>query len=125
MPLELDRSFQTPGFCDPPEKFEADLSAGLDPATVNIWQLLAMANRDLVYSQIAILAWGGYGKTTLLRHVTYALGKNKQPATVPRYLPVLLLLRKYRDLLSQEKPPNLPELIATHHVPSLPVSEGL
>ncbi|MEB3269642.1 MAG: NACHT domain-containing protein, partial [Leptolyngbya sp.] len=128
VPLELDRSARSPGFCesldglDPSTLTEPD---ALALATVDIWQLLARAHQGPVYSQIAILAWGGYGKTTLLRHVAYTLGKNRQPQSVPRYLPVLLLLRKYRDLLSQDQPPALPDLIVQHHVPSLPVATGL
>ncbi|NMF56803.1 GUN4 domain-containing protein [Pseudanabaena yagii] len=87
--------------------------------TVDIWQLLAKAKSDPIYRQIAILAWGGYGKTTLLRHVAYRLSRNKQGQNVPRFVPVLLLLRKYRDLLTQENPEDLPTIIEKYHIPSL------
>jgi hypothetical protein len=91
--------------------------------TVDIWELLAKAKKDSIYRQIAILAWGGFGKTTLLRHVTYRLCRNKQNDNqkydVQRYVPVLLLLRKYRDLLTQENPDDLPTIIEKHHLPSL------
>ena len=89
--------------------------------TVDIWELLAKAKKDAIYLQIAILAWGGFGKTTLLRHVTYRLCRNKQNEKydVQRYVPVLLLLRKYRDLLTQENPDDLPMIIEKHHLPSL------
>ena len=125
VPLELDRSALSPGW----GTLEADdPSQRLEPPTVDIWRLLARAKRDPIYSQIAILAWGGYGKTTLLRHITYTLGRNQQPHGVPRFLPVLLLLRKYRDLLTQDNRddiPDLPTLIETHHIPSLPATEAL
>ena len=65
------------------------------------------------------MAWGGFGKTTLLRHITYRLCRNKQSHDVPRFVPVLLLLRKYRDLLTQENPEDLPTIIKKHHLPSL------
>ncbi|MEI6332822.1 MAG: GUN4 domain-containing protein [Pseudanabaena sp. ELA645] len=90
-----------------------------DRLTVDIWKLLAEAKKDSIYRQIAILAWGGFGKTTLLRHVTYRLCRNKQNQDVPRFVPVLLLLRKYRDLLTQENPEDLPTIIEKHHLPSL------
>jgi hypothetical protein len=94
-----------------------------DRFTVDIWELLAKAKNDSIFRQIAILAWGGFGKTTLLRHVTYRLCRNKQNQNqkheVPRYVPVLLLLRKYRDLLTQENPEDLPTIIEKHHIPSL------
>jgi predicted NACHT family NTPase len=119
VPLELDRSTLLPGF---------GASESYDPADftkVDIWALLARTKRDPIYSQIAILAWGGYGKTTLLRHVAYILGKNQQPKSVPRFIPVLLLLRKYRDLLTQDNPDDLATLIEQHHIPSLPAADGL
>ena len=90
-----------------------------DRFTVDIWQLLAKVKSDSIYRQIAILAWGGYGKTTLLRHVTYRLCRNKLNQDVQRFVPVLLLLRKYRDLLTQESPEDLPTIIEKHHIPSL------
>jgi hypothetical protein len=96
-----------------------------DDLTTDIWTLLAKAERDPMYKQIAILAWGGFGKTTLLRHVAYQLGKNKQSRGITRYLPVLLPLRKYRSLLTQEKPDDLPTIIEKHHIPDLIAGEQL
>ena len=123
--LELDRSAFAPGFAASfPNQELPDLEQ-LQSPTVTIWELLARAKRDPIYSEIAILAWGGYGKTTLLRHIAYSLGRNKQPKDVPRFIPVLLLLRKYREILTQENPPSLPELIMKHHIPGLPEIEEL
>ena len=133
IPLELDRSTLPPGYCNTPPHRRENLQA-YDPtqlealATIDIWKLLEQAKRDPIYSQIAVLAWGGYGKTTLLRHIAYTLGKNQQPKRVPRFIPVLLLLRKYRDLLTQDNPsdiPNLPTLIEQHHIPNLPGATAL
>lgn len=129
VPLALDRNSLPPGWKEPQAYTPEQAEAG---ATLDIWKLLARAKRDAkrdaIYSQIAILAWGGYGKTTLLRHIAYTLGKNQQPDGVPRFIPVLLLLRKYRDLLTQDNPdaiPDLPTLIEKHHLPSLPAADGL
>ncbi|UZQ54606.1 hypothetical protein OOK60_00580 [Trichothermofontia sichuanensis B231] len=74
----------------------ANLAEDEEPAaiaaslTLDIWQLLAQVKRGAVYRQIAVLAWGGYGKTTLLRHVAYPLGKNQQPRDVPRLMLTLI-----------------------------------
>jgi GUN4-like/NACHT domain len=124
--LELDPSDLPPGFGTPLsdeeglERFELASFRNID-----IWKLLARASRDPVYSQIAILAWGGSGKTTLLKHLAYTLGKNEQPDNVQRFIPVLLLLRKYRDVLTQDNPPNLLDLITQKHIASLPAADGL
>lgn len=118
VPLELDRSALLPGFRYNSTQVEQSTK-------IDIWTLLARAKGDAIYSQIAILAWGGYGKTTLLRHIAYTLGESKQPLEVPRFIPVLLLLRKYQDLLAQDNPDNLATLIEKHHIPSLPTAEGL
>jgi GUN4-like/NACHT domain len=118
VPLEFDGRAASPGFSRSPENLELLQASG-----VSIWDLLARAKQDAIYSEIAILAWGGYGKTTLLRHIAYSLGRNKQPKDVTRYIPVLLLLRKYWEILTQENPPNLPELIMQHHIPSLAIAD--
>jgi hypothetical protein len=92
----------------------------------SIWKLLVKAKQEPVFRQIVILAWGGYGKTTLLKHIAYTYGMNQQGKyEVPRKIPVLLVLRKYRQLLAQPQPPTLPQLIHEHHLPSLPESDQL
>ena len=95
------------------------------PFTQSIWNLLAASNRHKAFRQMAILAWGGYGKTTLLKHVAYCYGSGQVPKEVPKLVPVLLALRKYRKQLGQAEPPSLPELINQHHIPSLPESHQL
>lgn len=121
VPLELDRSALHPGLMRElvGEEESPDRLTSLD-----IWQLLAQTQRDLVYRRVAILAWGGYGKTTLLRHLAFTYGRNLQDAKLPRLLPILLLLRKYRHDLSQENPPSLPDLITQKHIPDLPRLDG-
>lgn len=121
VPLELDRSALQPGLMRElaGEEESPDRLTSLD-----IWQLLAQTQRDLVYRRVAILAWGGYGKTTLLRHLAFTYGRNLQDAKLPRLVPILLLLRKYRHDLSQENPPSLPDLMTQKHIPDLPRSDG-
>jgi len=54
----------------------------------NIWQLLADSSSNPALKQMAILAYGGYGKTTLLRHITYvyATGKQEEPGQPHTFL---------------------------------------
>ena len=48
--------------------------------------------------QMVILAWGGYGKTTLLRHIAYTYSTKQQGRyNVKPQIPVLLVLRKLLD----------------------------
>jgi hypothetical protein len=99
----------------------------VDPKTdLNIWHFLARAEKYPTFKQLAILAWGGYGKTTLLKHIAYSYATQRQKQYgVPRRIPVLLAFRKYRELLSQENPPSLPILVTQHHIPSLPEGADL
>ncbi len=118
VPLGLDASTNVAGF--------RSLTANdLTEGRLNIWSVLAKAQRESTFRQLVILAWGGSGKTTLLKHIAYLYGTKQQPRAVPKLIPVLLVLRKYRELLSQDTPPDLPELIATQHIPSLPGADEL
>jgi predicted NACHT family NTPase len=40
--------------------------------------LFVRQSRHRSFRQLAILAWGGYGKTTLLKHVAYMYGTQQQ-----------------------------------------------
>ena len=89
---------------------------------LRIWNLLERGKRNSVYRSLAILAWGGYGKTTLLRHITYLYtqkGKPRQIASAPKLLPVLLYLRRWQETIAKTKKLDLPILIEKHHIPNL------
>ncbi|MEM6599099.1 MAG: GUN4 domain-containing protein [Cyanobacteria bacterium P01_C01_bin.69] len=131
--LQIDSSASFAGF-------ETQLQSAVQEASVverfggqisqNIWDLLAESRRQKAFRQMAILAWGGYGKTTLLKHVAYcyctgAVPHKSDGRQVPELLPVLLPLRKYRQQLVQASPPSLPALINQFHIPSLPESHRL
>ena len=47
------------------------------------------------------------------------------PEGVPKRVPVLLALRKYRKQMTQASPPSLPELINQFHIQSLPQAHRL
>lgn len=123
VPLELDTSATLPGYSPStlkpltPDQFERE--------NLTIWDFLAEAKRQQTYRQLVILAWGGYGKTTLLKHIAYLYGTKQQPSKAPKQIPVLIVLRKYRELLAQDEPPDLPKLITELHIPDLPGAQNL
>ncbi len=85
-----------------------------------IWDFLAQAEREPAYRQLAIVAWGGFGKTTLLKHLAYIYGtKQHRRFKVRSLIPVLLPLRQYRQHIIQTSPPTLPELVMQAHVAQL------
>ncbi|MEO1623223.1 MAG: NACHT domain-containing protein, partial [Cyanobacteria bacterium J06632_3] len=91
----------------------------------SIWDFIKRAKQVPVFRQLAILAWGGYGKTTLLKHIAYLYGTKQTRPDVPKLIPVLLVLRTYKDLLAQDAPPSLPVLIEQHYIPRLAEAECL
>jgi hypothetical protein len=88
-----------------------------------IWQLLQQAEQNAMFRQMAIVAWGGYGKTTLLKHIAYIYSSQQHDRyqVTPR-VPVLLALgdcwRKY--LSTQETLPSLIDVIEKYHLAKLP-----
>mgnify|MGYP001024457479 CR=1 FL=1 len=131
VPLALDLSASSPGFRRMAKGLadEGLSGEGLSaedmaemPRSYNsysIWEFLAKAGRETTFRQLAVLAWGGYGKTTLLKHIAYRMGTKQPEKEVPQRVPFLLVLRKHRELLAQENPPSLPALISEYHVPKL------
>jgi predicted NACHT family NTPase len=97
-----------------------------------IWDILRGCPRNSGDRSIVIQAWGGYGKTTLLRHVTYIYCHQlyrKAPystrqSKVPKLLPVLLPFRQWQETIYNEKS-DLPTLIEKFHIPSLPGGNDL
>lgn len=123
VPLELDSSATVPGFRG---MESAEDAASVRSEKLRIWELLKRTKAEPMLRQMVILAWGGYGKTTLLKHVAHTYGTKQQGRyKVLQKIPVLLVLRKYRDLLTQENAPNLADLITLHHIPALPNDEEL
>ena len=101
---------------------------------LTIWDLLKEVRRRLTYSRLIIQANGGFGKTTLLRHITYTythkgFEKAEKLEGVPRLIPVLIYLRKWQGLIAPEDRqtlgPDLPTLITDHHIPELPGGKKL
>jgi predicted NACHT family NTPase len=89
---------------------------------LRIWDILKRSPQESIYRSMVIQAWGGYGKTTLLRHITYIYCQKlygQPPYKAPKLLPVLLDFRQWQKVILEEKP-DLPTLIEKYHLPHLP-----
>ncbi|GAB4325699.1 MAG: hypothetical protein OHK0047_10720 [Leptolyngbyaceae cyanobacterium] len=81
---------------------------------LQIWDFLSQVRKVPAYQFMAIVADGGFGKTTLLRHITYTYAQGRyRRYGVPKFTPVLLYLRKWRDKIATDNL-SLPELIRLH-----------
>ncbi|MBW4520265.1 MAG: GUN4 domain-containing protein [Scytolyngbya sp. HA4215-MV1] len=125
VPLRLSSDSVLPGYGGLPKNPE-DLE---DCRTMLIWDLLQQVRQNSAYRQIAIRAWGGYGKTTLLKHIAYTYGANAhRKHRAPKLVPFLLYLtRCWQELkkLPPEDPASLPKLLTEYHLPRLPQAEDL
>lgn len=108
--------------------WQADLEC-IGVTNLTIWQLIRRAEKAGT-GQMAILAWGGCGKTTLLKHITYIYSSeqhDREDIAVPARLPVFLSLgecwRKY--WAGKDSLPNLADTIAQYHIASLPMEQKL
>ncbi|BAZ51100.1 hypothetical protein NIES4103_37230 [Nostoc sp. NIES-4103] len=80
-----------------------------------IWNFLAAISSQDSYRCMAVIAPPGYGKTTLLKHLTLTYAKNGHGKyKAPQLIPVLLYLRDIREAITSQQPPTLPELITNH-----------
>lgn len=80
-----------------------------------IWDFLAQEKRDSSFRWMAILAEGGSGKTTLMRHIGYEYFKGRHRKLKSRkLLPFLLYLRKWRDVIADNPEMTLPDLMVKH-----------
>ncbi|MEL7355779.1 MAG: GUN4 domain-containing protein [Cyanobacteria bacterium J06560_6] len=121
VPLELSGRFHQASFVEGFGKAADEVDEEKEPPY--IWDLLRQIESNPSYRQIAIIARGGFGKTTLLRHITYRYSYEPRRVckekNVPKLLPILLYLRECRGLISQPDAPDLPTLIVKHHLPRL------
>ena len=118
--LRLDHNAQKAG-----SRKAEQLMAIEDDQRLQVWDLLARSENQPQFRRMVLQSLGGYGKTTLMRHVAYVYSKNKQRRGLDRKIPVLIVLGKHRELLSGPNPPSLAEFIQNHHIPDLSGGEDL
>ncbi|GGA23231.1 GUN4 domain-containing protein [Okeania sp. KiyG1] len=96
---------------------------------LKIWDILSKGKRNPGYRHLVIQAWGGYGKTTLLRHITYSYtSKTRNIGNAPDLIPVLLYLRQWQSKImptADGQRIDLPTLIEKFHIPNLPKRKTL
>jgi hypothetical protein len=121
--LGLDGNSRLAGY----GKDEVELLQNKDCDRLQVWDLLKRAEnaKNPQFRRLALLAWGGYGKTTLMRHVAYVYSKNKQWRGLDRKIPILIILGRYRELLSKSDAPDLAVFLRDHYIPDLPGGEDL
>ena len=128
VPLQLSIDARSPGF-SVDEQGPERLQNALDSRCVtSIWTLLQNVPKEPVYRKIAIRAWGGYGKTTLLKHVAYTYSTRPYRKAAPRLIPFLLYLTHcWRTLLQlpEDDPLSLPTLLLDYHLKTLPQGADL
>jgi hypothetical protein len=114
VPLELSADSLTRGY---EFRDRADACEQLQ-----IWQLLERVREDNRLRQIAIRAWGGYGKSTLLKHLAYIYSRQEyckgsyRKYQVPTLIPFLLILGGCWKEITKDNPPNLPEFLTNYHI---------
>ena len=129
VPLSMTFTDRSPGW-EPkvPEALEEpDLFMPLIPSKqkeAQIWKWLKRAetdsNQGSSFRRMAILAWGGYGKTTLLRHIAYIYSsKQHRRYDVNAKVPIFLSLKTYGKTIAATPTLTLSEIVMKYHLPYL------
>jgi len=107
VPLRLIDSPRESGF----SKYE-ELECG---QISDIWQLLKNSQDKEKLKRISIRARGGYGKTTLLKYLTYVYSTCAyEKYKAPEFIPFLLYLSRCSKFISQDDSLKLPQLLTDH-----------
>jgi hypothetical protein len=101
-----------------PLRIESGHNAGIiSGGSQAIWEFLPKQHHSpgqYPHRRIVILAGPGYGKTTLLRHLTFTYATNPNPYQTRRFIPILLRLREIHSLILEDNPLSLSNLIVKH-----------
>ncbi|RFP52719.1 MAG: NACHT domain-containing protein [Limnothrix sp. CACIAM 69d] len=121
VPLELSGNSQLGGYK------KQRLKAGSDePCIQSIWDVLRQVKNVSTYRQMLICAKGGYGKTTLLKHMTYVYSQGiYQRHKAPKLIPFLTILATSWSDLAADNAPDLPDFLTKIHVLNLPEGKSL
>ncbi|NER28614.1 MAG: NACHT domain-containing protein [Symploca sp. SIO1C4] len=81
---------------------------------LRIWDFLVEIRRQPAYKRIVVIGSPGSGKTTLLENLTLTYAQDAQlekHPKAPKFIPVLLYLRKIREEITNNQPPDLAQVI--------------
>ncbi|MEB3357934.1 MAG: GUN4 domain-containing protein [Synechococcales bacterium] len=130
VPLRLTADSVMPGYALRKSAAELPSPEDLEACRVLlIWDLLRQVRQNSMLRQIAIRAWGGYGKTTLLKHLAYTYGgREYRKYGAPRFVPFLLYLarcwQKFQEF-PKDDALSLPNLLTQYHLATLPQGSEL
>ncbi|MEM6802281.1 MAG: GUN4 domain-containing protein [Bacteroidota bacterium] len=88
----------------------------------DIWEYLEEGGRYSELRSVAILAAVGYGKTSLLKHITLAYAQSRYPRKsrrVKHRIPFFISLRQFQDFFNVDENTSLPTLISRFHIRNL------
>jgi len=121
VPLELTITSQAGGYAKQPRT-----DSNQEPCIESIWDVLKQVKRYSTYRQMLICAKGGYGKTTLLKHIAYVYSQGAyQRYQAPKLVPFLTILATSWSDLAADNAPDLPDFLTKIHVPNLPEGKTL
>ena len=127
VPLRLTTDSMMPGYSGQSTLSDQTSPEDLENCRIMlIWDLLHQVKQTPTLRQIAIRAWGGYGKTTLLKHIAYTYSeRDYKKYRAPKLIPFLLYLTRCRTELTKSNPLNLQKLLTDYHIPALPKGHDL
>ena len=127
VPLSMTFTDRRPGWMNDrtEELGDSEELALLMPSSqkeAQIWKWLQQAEKEqgVPFRRMAILAFGGYGKTTLLKHIAYIYSsKQHRRYDVSTKVPIFLPLNTYGKIVTGTPTLTLPEVVMQYHVPHL------
>ena len=127
VPLSMTFTDRRPGWMNDrtEELGDSEELALLMPSSqkeAQIWKWLQQAEKEqgVPFRRMAILAFGGYGKTTLLKHIAYIYSsKQHRRYGVSTKVPIFLPLNTYGKIVTGTPTLTLPEVVMQYHVPHL------
>ena len=124
VPLSMTFTDRRPGWMNDraEELGDSEALAVLMPSSqkeAQIWKWLQQAEKEqgVPFRRMAILAFGGYGKTTLLKHIAYIYSsKQHRRYDVSAKVPIFLPLKTYGKIVTGTPTLTLPEVVMQYHV---------
>jgi len=90
---------------------------------LDIWFFLQQAPENPACRQLSVQAYGGYGKTTLMKHIAYMYGTGRYAEKqVKPLVPFFVRLRRWGEHLGKADAPRLAEFLEQVYLPDLELS---